>query len=95
MDRFERILLSFYFGRKQRSEGKNTTRPSLGRTYPIELKFGMHKLEVLTQLSTRSTRARTSPQSRAISTGSDQVDPPTNSSAKQGISRFIYAIDSP
>ena len=59
----------------------------------------MHKLEVLAQLSTPSTRPRTSPQSRAISTGSDpgvtQVDPSTNSSAKHGISRIIYGIDSP
>ena len=45
--------------------------PFLGRTCPIKLIFGMHKLEVLTQLSTGSTRPRTSPQSRAISTGSD------------------------
>ena len=45
--------------------------PSLKRASPIELKFGMPKLEVLTQLSTRNTRPRTSPQSRAITTGSD------------------------
>ena len=36
----------------------------------------MHKLEVLTQISTWGTRPRTSPQSRAISTGSDLGRPP-------------------
>ena len=50
--------------------------PFLGTTFLIELKFGMHKLEVLTQHSTRSTRPRAFPQSRAISTGSDLGRPP-------------------
>ena len=56
--------------RKGEASPKNTT-PLLGRTSPIELKFNIHILEVLTQLSTRSTGPRTSPQSRAISNGSD------------------------
>ena len=55
---------------------EKTQPPFLGRTCPIKLKFGMHKPEVLTQLSTQSTRPRTSPQSRAIRTGSDPGRPP-------------------
>ena len=50
--------------------------PFLGRTSPIEQKLGMHKLEVLTRLSTRGTQPRITSQSRAISTGSDLGRPP-------------------
>ena len=52
---------------------EKTPPPFLRRTCPIELKFSMHKLEVSTQLSTRPS---TSPQSQAISTGSDLGRPP-------------------
>ena len=72
-----------------------TPLPFLGRASPRELKFGFHKQEVLTQLSTRGNRPRTSTQSRAMSTGSDLGRPPTNSSAKHGISPLKYGIDSP
>ena len=50
---------------------KKTLSPFLRRTFPIALKIGMHILEVLTQLSTGSTRPRTSRRSRAISTRTD------------------------
>ena len=62
--------------RKGGASQKNTSPPFSRRTCPIELQFGMHKLEVLTHLSTRSARPRTSPQSRAISTGSELGRPP-------------------
>ena len=52
----------------------------------------MHKLEVLTQLWTRSTRPRAPP--GVLAPEVTQVDPRTNSSAKNGISRIIYGIDS-
>ena len=61
---------------KREASPKNTTPPFSRRTYPIALKFGMHILEVLTQLLTRSTRPRTPPRPRAISTGSDLGRPP-------------------
>ena len=84
----------FHFGRKQRSQGKNTT-PLFGNDYPIELKFGMHKLEVLTQLSTQSTRPRNSPSPGLLAPEVTQVDPPTNPSAKHGIiSCIIFGMDS-
>ena len=64
----------FFFVQKGAIQAK-TPPPFLRRTCPIELKFGMHILEVLTQLSTSGTRPRTSPRSRAISTGSDLGQP--------------------
>ena len=76
IDRLERVLLRFILDGKGDLKEKTPPPPFLRRTCPIELKFGMHKLEVLTQLSTQNGRPRTSPQSRAISTGSDLDRPP-------------------
>ena len=66
----------------------------MGRTYPIELKFGMHKLQVLTQLSTGVPDLVPPPSPGQLALEVTQVDPPTNSSAKHGRSRIIYGIDS-
>ena len=54
----------------------------------------MHKLEVLTQILTRCTRPRTSPQSRNISTRSDLGQPPYELVGQARKSRIIYGIDS-
>ena len=60
------MFSSFSSVRKGAMQAKTPPSPFLRRTYPIALKFGMHLLEVLTQLSTRSTRPRTSPSPRLL-----------------------------
>ena len=61
---------------KARHPQKTPSHTFLRRTSQIALKFGMHKSEVLTQLSTRDTPPRTSTRSRDITTGSDLGRPP-------------------
>ena len=76
IDRSERVLQVFILdgNRDLREKGHP---PFLGRTNPIELKIGMHKLEVLTQLATRCTRPRTShPSPGLLAPEVTQVDPP-------------------
>ena len=72
---------------------QKTPPPVLRRTSPVKLKFGMHILEVLPQLSTRITRPRTSPGPELLAPEVTQVDP-KNSSGKHG-SHIAVGIDSP